>query len=311
NDLVTITRKNHNYTTIKDYDIPSELQKTNDDKQFLFFDSGMNDENRVIIFTTDSNLVHLENSQILICDGTFKSAPSSFEQIFTLQCKLRDMFLPMMFCFMKHKNESSYNAIFNWIKVKNNNILLASKSIILDFEIASYNSICKMFTNSKLYGCSFHLGQIVWRKIQKLNFSIELINNVQIKLQVKMILALSFVSTENVLAYAGTLKSYLIQEESEDVLQLYNWFEKEYLKNTIGNKQIEFWNVKDRTERNIPRTTNSIEGFHRHLNTFINVKQPSIHLILNELKNEQTVTDNKLIYSLYKDREPKADPVKK
>ncbi|KAG0430915.1 hypothetical protein DMUE_5614, partial [Dictyocoela muelleri] len=25
NDLVTITRKNHNYTTIKDYDIPSEL----------------------------------------------------------------------------------------------------------------------------------------------------------------------------------------------------------------------------------------------------------------------------------------------
>lgn len=53
------------------------------------------------------------------------------------------------------------------------------------------------------------------------------------KLQIKMLLALSFLSPENVLDYAVVLKSYLIQEESEDVLRPYNWFIEENLKNTF------------------------------------------------------------------------------
>lgn len=126
-----------------------------------------------------------------------------------------------------------------------------------------------------------------------------------------MILALSFVETQDVLLYASKLRSYFESEESYDVLRLFDWFEKEYLKDsTEGNKQISFWNVKFRTENKIPRTTNSLEGFYRHLNTFINVKQSNVNHILSELKNEQTVTENKIKYSLYKEKEAKQDTAK-
>lgn len=52
---------------------------------------------------------------------------------------------------------------------------------------------------------------------------------------------------------------FIITEENQNVLDLFEWFYDEYLTNTIGNKSFEFWNVQLRTENNIPRTTNSLE----------------------------------------------------
>ncbi|KAF9742198.1 hypothetical protein NGRA_3630, partial [Nosema granulosis] len=130
-----------------------------------------------------------------------------------------------------------------------------------------------------------------------------------IKLQVKMILALSFVTPEKVEGYSQKLEAYIIEEGNKNVLDLFKWFKNEFITNSRGNKGIDFWNIKMRTEENIPRTTNSLEGYHRHLNTLIDVKQSSIIPILNELKNEQTITENKLFYSLKNKPVAKTDNV--
>ncbi|KAF9747738.1 hypothetical protein NGRA_3507, partial [Nosema granulosis] len=92
NDFVSKERKINNFTISKDYDIPPELQVAVENKQFLFYDSGIKDKDRVIIFTTEENLRYIEHSSILICDGTFKTCPTCFDQLFTVQCKLNDMF---------------------------------------------------------------------------------------------------------------------------------------------------------------------------------------------------------------------------
>lgn len=52
-ELVKATRKKNNLTFNKDYDISGELQKTSKNKEFLYYDFGMMDENRIVIFTTD------------------------------------------------------------------------------------------------------------------------------------------------------------------------------------------------------------------------------------------------------------------
>ena len=52
-ELVKATRKKNNLTFNKDYDILGELQKTSKNKEFLYYDFGMMDENRIVIFTTD------------------------------------------------------------------------------------------------------------------------------------------------------------------------------------------------------------------------------------------------------------------
>ncbi|KAF9744819.1 hypothetical protein NGRA_3568 [Nosema granulosis] len=70
NSMVSKERKSNNFTEVKGYDIPMELQVTENNKRFLFYDSGMEDKNRVVIFTTEKNLSLLEFSDVLLCDGT-------------------------------------------------------------------------------------------------------------------------------------------------------------------------------------------------------------------------------------------------
>ena len=53
NSLVTRVRKTNNLTIVKEYDIPYKLTKTTRGKKFLFYDSEIHDENRIVVFTTD------------------------------------------------------------------------------------------------------------------------------------------------------------------------------------------------------------------------------------------------------------------
>ena len=169
----------------------------------------------------------------------------------------------------------------------------------MDFERASMNALKKFFTSSKLYGCNFHLGQIVWRRVQNMKFAQEFMRNDEVKLHVKMILALTFVLIDDVLLLTARLNVSLKTEKSYDALRLFEWFKAEYLVENDSNKSISFWNVFDRTLNGIPRTTNSIEGMLRHLSSLVKVKQASFFLILKELIIEQEITENKLLQSLY------------
>lgn len=54
-------------------------------KKKLFFDSEWDEFDRIVVFTTEKNLKHFNFSKIVICDGTFKSCPINFEQLFAIQ----------------------------------------------------------------------------------------------------------------------------------------------------------------------------------------------------------------------------------
>ncbi|KAG0435098.1 hypothetical protein DMUE_4887 [Dictyocoela muelleri] len=298
--LIGKTRKDKNLTIMKDYDIPLELQVTNDDKKFLYYDSGMEDQDRVIIFTTDENIRHYVFSKVIICDGTFRVAPSAFTQLYTIQCRVNNTNLPLIYCFMRNKKESGYNNLFQWLLNVTKDYNIVKKHFVLDFEIAAYNSINRYIKDAEMYGCSFHLGQIMWRQVQTKKMTLQYNNDMKAKLHIKMILSLAFVPIENVKDYALYLKNYLEEQISYELLIIYNWFHQEYLTQIGTNKDIKFWNVYFRTMNDIPRTTNSIEGYHRHLNNLVKHKQTSFHLILKELKSEQTLTEVKLLQCLYK-----------
>lgn len=62
-----------------------------------------------------------------------------------------------------------------------------------------------------------------------------------------------------------------------------------------SNKSITFSNGYDRIIERIPRTSNSIEAYHR--NNLVKGKRNSFYLIVSELKKEQTLTEYKLLRS--------------
>lgn len=171
-ELLNRTRVSNNLTIVRVYDIPVELQKTFRNRKFLFYDSGMKDENRVVVFTTYQNLEHFKFSNVVVCDGTFKSAPSCFDQLFTVQCNVRNDNLPLIYCFMKSRSEACYDKFFEWLSLECKEDIMP-KNVILDFEAASFNSCKKFFKDSTFWMC-FSLRS---NSLEK-NPSIEICNNI-------------------------------------------------------------------------------------------------------------------------------------
>ena len=72
--------------TLKGFTIPTELQVCHTGESFLFHDSGVEDERRVLVFATPPALDLFEQADDWFCDGTFSTAP---HVMYSLQVELR------------------------------------------------------------------------------------------------------------------------------------------------------------------------------------------------------------------------------
>ena len=70
-------------TTLEELNLPPEYQQTAKEEQFLLYDSGPEPQ-RILIFGTQHNLDMLQASQCWLADGTFKTAPNLFAQVYVL-----------------------------------------------------------------------------------------------------------------------------------------------------------------------------------------------------------------------------------
>ena len=70
-------------TSLDELNLPPEYQQTAKGEHFLLYDSGP-DPQRILIFGTQRNLDMLQASQFWLSDGTFKTAPNLFAQVYLL-----------------------------------------------------------------------------------------------------------------------------------------------------------------------------------------------------------------------------------
>jgi len=77
------------------------------DEDFLLFDSGPSPD-RVLLFSTKKNLETLGDVQHWYSDGTFKSSPSIFTQVFTVHGVKQGATLPLVYGLLPNKTQQSY-----------------------------------------------------------------------------------------------------------------------------------------------------------------------------------------------------------
>ena len=65
-------------------EIPEEYTVTHRDEPFLLYDSGIDSPVRILVFSTETNLRALTTTGHWFADGTFKTAPELFYQIYTI-----------------------------------------------------------------------------------------------------------------------------------------------------------------------------------------------------------------------------------
>lgn len=273
--------------------ITDELKVTTRGEPFLAHE----DKNlEIVILTTPKNLDVLERKLHLFCDGTFDSAPAGF-QLYTIHALLTESrTVPLVFCITKHKNEATYDAIWTFLKNEKN---LNPASLLVDFERAALNSIKRHFPQSQIGGCLFHFGQCVWRRIQAEGLASWYAACPENALLIKSLQALAFVPLQDV---NNTFEQFTaaLDEEMDEILEDFlTYFEATWIGIVQRGRRRrpafpqELWNVYERVVQDLPRTNNSIEGWHRAFDLRVAITHPTLCRLVDRLRKEQA--DNELL----------------
>lgn len=120
--------------------IPEEYKLSLKNENFLFYDSGHGDKERILIFSTENNMKRLEKANHIYCDGTFSSCPLIFQQIFTIHEIVGSYVIPLVYCLLPNKKESTYTAV---LKEISKDRPMNPITIMTDFEMAEINAFKK------------------------------------------------------------------------------------------------------------------------------------------------------------------------
>lgn len=269
--------------------IPEKYKVTNSDEPFLLYDSGIDSPNRMLIFSTETNLRALTTTGHWFADGTFKVAPELFYQVFTIHALVDNNIMPCVYALLPNKNEDTYYELFNQLlQLKPT---LHPRSMMFDFEVASRNALLRVFPDVDIKGCFFHLAQCVYRRVQDNGLQARYRDDQDFNLDVKMIPALAFVPADDVEEAFESLVDHI----SADAQPILDYFEDTFIgrpgrRNRRGPVfSLGIWNMFDRTVQELPRTNNNIEGWHRGFQSSVGGCHPNIWKFLEALKKHQAL----------------------
>lgn len=269
---------------VADIVLEDKHKYTNNGEVFLLWDSGA-EPGRIFIFGTHANLTILQDFKHWAVDGTFKVAPQYFVQLYTIHVLIDGKALPMVYAFTTNKQESTYRRILE--KLLQLKPTLNPDSVVSDYESASINAMTSVFPGVSVVGCSFHLSQCLWRKIQTLRLTEAYRCNVNIRVKCKMLLALSYIPERDV-QFAFEIITEKFPEELRSIVE---YWESTYVgRRLLGlppRFPISIWNMFSRLQDHLPRTNNSLEAWHNSFQKSVDCHSPSIFKLINKLQVEQ------------------------
>ena len=221
--------------SLHDLVIPPEFMITAKEENFLLFDSGP-ELTRILIFGTQKNCDLLTTSHIWLADGTFKTAPQLFAQVYTIHAlrggpnPLQDgHLLTCLFILLPNKTEATYTRM--WERVRIICPTASPTTMIMDFEKAAINAFQMEWPTTTVKGCYFHFTQNVWRKIQEVGLQTDYMNDEQLALRLRMLPALAFAPP---LEVQELFPQVIEQLDIPASLELALYFETTYIGRTVS-----------------------------------------------------------------------------
>lgn len=297
-------------TSRSGFEIPERYTQTPAGNQFLLFDSGVDDFDRILIFGTTEMVQLLNRYTHWFCDGTFSVSPKVFYQLYTVHAMVNETIIPCIYAFLPNKTRETYQRF--WAGVASLETL-EPESIMTDYELAAVQALQAIFPNTTVAGCFFHIGQAVWRHIQHEGLCGRYTADDEFRAQVKSLLALAFLPVELVAPSFDDL----IETYPPELYNLSTYFEETYIgrKMRNGRRQprfpISMWNMSDRLQNGLPRTNNSVESWHSSFQGSLQCSHPSIWKLLADIISEHTFQQTVLAQAIAGTRPLKNKPVYK
>lgn len=273
-------------------------------------ESGDEDEDvaRVLVFATRRNIELLCDSTIWFLDGTFKTSPAIFCQIFTiLGLRKRNVEegegvpLPYVYALLTHKTQAQYRVVLETVKTAVENYRVQQcvpTKIMCDFELAILNACAEVYPNVPTSGCFFHLGQSAYRRIQTegLQRAYTDENDRSLKTFLHTVLALAFVPVADVPAAFQLLRNRC----PPCAVGFMDYFDSTYVRGrprrgrrraVAPRYEIRLWNQYQAALDQSHRTNNASEGWHNRFRIVIGKHHPDLYAALTEFQKEQAYTE--------------------
>lgn len=196
---------------------PQQIVFPNELQDLIIYDNNVNGQ-RMLVFSSEWSLELLENCDLVACDGTFsvsflfciniyfttlktlKSAPRGFAQLYQMFGIIDSCAIPLVHAFLPGKTPRHYLEFFESIRQQLSPNW--APHIMTDFEDAAINAINQIYPASNKHACIFHLGQSIYRKIQKLPVLRQRYSETEDnRIQLKSFQALAFVPEEYLYPY--------------------------------------------------------------------------------------------------------------
>ena len=284
--------------------IPLELTQTQTGEQFLIYDSGIGDNDRILIFGAPDELQLLRDSPHWFCDGTFKVSPGIFFQVYTIHAMVNGQVIPCIYALLPNKTEVQYNRLFRHVSDALNREN-HPEDILTDFERAAINAAANVFDGTEIKGCFFHLCSNVWKRIQASGLQPRYNADPEFANTLRMLLALALVPEDDMIRFFEQYCDYARNLYHQDCDQVIDYFEETYVglfRRNAPRRAPMFdqtlWNMFHRTILELPRTSNSVEGWHRSFQTTVSTVHPSFGRFLEALKQEQAHNRVQLLQAL-------------
>jgi hypothetical protein len=222
-------------------------------------------------------------------DGTFAVLPLIFFQLYTILVIINNFPLPLAYGLLPNKTTKTYTEFFSLIMRK---ITVIPKSFNVDFDLATFKAVRKVFGKIEIYGCYFHLSQSFYKNILLKGFVNEYRNNKTFKNCFLLTQALAFLRIDDVKKGFNLLKKHA-ETNCTSFLIFLDYVEVNYIGK--GSKRARFeintWNVHHRVILGLPRTSNKLERFNKEFNSDAGDYHQATHDIINQLRLEQGHTE--------------------
>jgi hypothetical protein len=277
-------------------EIPPTLKQT---LQGLTFYRGSTFENgeKILLFFSDFAINYAKKSKTFLIDGTFKSVPRQYYQLLTIHTHIYGKTIPTIFALLSSKTEKIYLRLFKLVKSTGINM----DRVVIDLELALKNALEKTFNPIEILFCNFHFVQCLWRRLQSIGLSGLYKNDIKFARVIRMYLNLAFFPmkavSEGNIYIIETIKKF----NFEPILfEFGKYFCDNFLveteTNTMKHKNLfsNGWNCFERVIKNLPRTNNSLEAWHKGLNATVYTRHPNLGAFLHALQMEEEKTRLKL-----------------
>nr|XP_040571875.1 uncharacterized protein LOC121121074 [Lepeophtheirus salmonis]XP_040571876.1 uncharacterized protein LOC121121074 [Lepeophtheirus salmonis] len=272
------------------YPIPLDYLFLDNGEQFLLYDSGQYDPDRILIFGSQVALEDLTSNTDWAFDGSFNCSSEMYFQLFTLHIIIGHVSVPRLFVLLPNRSDATYNRLFTALKKLNSSF--NPETLMIDFEKTNLNAFSAKFPLKNITGCLFHMTKNLYQHIENIGLKLRYSTDGDFNMKIKCFSALAFLPIPDV------IDGYIDLADDDDLPQEFvSYFETHYIGGLRGHGErrrrvkptfpIELWNVYSKQISDVIKTKNSVEEFHNALQSSITNMHPNLWKLIDYLKKEE------------------------